>query len=275
MKGIEMSNIIDYSDIIPKNIQDTLNANAEQKFQAFSPISELISTSNQKDQVFPSPSIKMVPLYNFTTTNSEIFPKENDSWFIIKLLKFLFIPRGYLVNNSNDAKNLSQFSPLVQIIRLDKNNDIFNNPAIEAAINYKWPSARNYFLRLFSIYILFAICFAAICGIYVAHLEATEHLCNFLLFLIIIFYYSGCYLLVVELTQIRHRGLRHYLDFFNFVDLTSAIVAIVVMSVYIAPSFSTENTFANVVTTKETAVTISFTMLLLWFEFVCIFIFFY
>ncbi|CAB4420443.1 unnamed protein product [Rhizophagus irregularis] len=243
MKGIEMSNIIDYSDIIPKNIQDTLNANAEQKFQAFSPISELISTSNQKDQVFPNPSIKIVPLYNFTTTNSEIFPKEND------------------INNSNDAKNLSQFSPLVQIIRLDKNNDIFNNPAIEAAINYKWPSARNYFLRLFSIYILFAICFA--------HLEATEHLCNFLLFLIIIFYYSGCYLLVVELMQLWHHSWRHYInDIFNFVDLASVILALIIMSVHVVPSFSTENAFANIVTTKEIVVAISFTMLLLWFEFI-------
>ncbi|CAB5386008.1 unnamed protein product [Rhizophagus irregularis] len=291
MEGIEISNIIEYSDIIPKKIQDTLNDN--QKFQAFNPISELILKRNEKRkfQAFNSiskfillkifkiksissnysPTVKMIPLHNFTT--SKIPQKEKKGWlnkyiFTIKLFQLLFIPHSYLVSYSNDAKNLSQLSPLVQIIRLDNSDDIFNNPVMEAAINYKWPSARNYFLRLFFIYILFAICFAVICGTYTAHLEATGHLCNFLLFLIIIFYYLGCYLLVVELMQIRHRGLRHYLDFFNFVDLTSAIVAIVVMSVYIAPSFSTENTFANVVTTKETAVAISFTMLLLWFEFI-------
>ncbi|PKK60595.1 hypothetical protein RhiirC2_856762 [Rhizophagus irregularis] len=278
MEGIEISNIIEYSDIIPKKIQDTLNDN--QKFQAFNPISELILKRNEKRkfQAFNSilkfillkifkikiissnysPTVKMIPLHNFTT--SKIPQKEDKGWLnkyilTIKLLfQLLFIPRSYLVSYSNDAKNLSQLSPLVQIIRLDNSNDIFDNPVMEAAINYKWPSARNYFLRLFFIYILFAICFAVICGTYTAHLEATGHLCNFLLFLIIIFYYLGCYLLVVELMQIRHRGLRHYLDFFNFVDLTSAIVAIVVMSVYIAPSFSTENTFSNVVTTKETAI---------------------
>ncbi|PKC74072.1 hypothetical protein RhiirA1_517046 [Rhizophagus irregularis] len=174
MEGIEISNIIEYSDIIPKKIQDTLNDN--QKFQAFNPISELILKRNEKRK--------------FQAFNSI------SKFILLKIFKIKSISSNY--------------SPTVKMIPLHN----FTTSKI--------PQKEK----------------------------------------------KGCYLLVVELMQIRHRGLRHYLDFFNFVDLTSAIVAIVVMSVYIAPSFSTENTFANVVTTKETAVAISFTMLLLWFEFI-------
>ncbi|CAG8507128.1 476_t:CDS:10 [Funneliformis caledonium] len=66
----------------------------------------------------------------------------------------------------------------------------------------------------------------------------------------------------------RHRGWKNYFDLFNCFDLASIIVAVVVMSVHVAPSFDTKNAFANVVTTQEITIAISFTMLLLWFEFI-------
>jgi len=288
MDGVEISNIIEYTDIIPAN---TLSEKRE--FLAFNPISELISTSKQEInlrllgqnlklgltklgvKIFPNnsenylPTVKVVPLHNFTVSNIPQKKKNNhENLFIIKVLK-LFIPRKYFVNNSDDVKNFSQLSPFVQIIRSEDNDDIFNNPAMEAVIDYKWRPVRNYALKIFVLYILFAACFAAICGTYVAHLEATGHLCNFLLFLIVLFYSLGYYLLGVEYRQLEHHG-RHYFDFFNCIDLASIIIAIIVMSVYVTPTFSTENTFANVVTTQKITAIISFTMLLLWIEFVCI-----
>jgi len=276
MVGIEISNKIEYTDVVPEEFQITLRA--KQKFLAFSPISKLISTSKRLNVLGDnlelgltnySPTVKMIPLHNFTVSNIPKNIENNyEGSFLDKLFKLLFTPQRYF--NSADAKNFSQLSPLVQIIRSENNYDIFKNPAIEAAINYKWCLVRSYFLRLFFVYILFAICFAVICGTYVAHLETAGHLCNFLLFLMILFYYLGYYLLVVEYRQLEHHGWTHYFDFFNCVDLASVVMAIIVMSVYIIPSFSTENTFANVLTTQGTTVTISFTMLLLWFEFVSI-----
>ncbi|CAG8608668.1 3606_t:CDS:10 [Funneliformis mosseae] len=279
--GIEISNIIEHTDIIPKNIQIILKA--KQKYTAFNPISKLISTSEPKfnfkalgkvlrlkltklyAKFLPnnyencSPTVKMVPLHNLTINS--IHEKNNDKpsqlplylQRIIKFLKFLFIPRGYVVINSADAEKFAKLSPFVQIIRKENNDDIFNNPVMEAVIDYKWKPARNYFLRLFVLYILFAACFAAICGTYVAHSEATGY---------------RCYLLVVEYRQFEHHGWRYYFKLFNCVDLASVVVAVVVMSVHVTPSFDTKNAFANVETTQEITIAISFTMLLLWFEFI-------
>ncbi|CAI2194317.1 9890_t:CDS:2, partial [Funneliformis geosporum] len=250
MEGIEISNVIEHTDLIPINIQIILNA--KQKFIAFNPMSKLISTNEPKfnfkvlvynlklrltklyinmfsynDDNY-SPTVKIVPLHNFTVNSIKSRQKNDyENFFIIKLLKLFFIPRSYFVNNSDNGKRFSQLSPFAQIIINESNDDIFNNPVMEAAVNYKWRPARNYFLRLFVLYILFAACFAAICGTYVAHFEA--------------------------------RGYQH---------LTSIVIAIVLMSVYVTPSFDTKNAFADVTTTQEATIAISFTMLLLWFEFI-------
>ncbi|POG59062.1 hypothetical protein GLOIN_2v1725332, partial [Rhizophagus irregularis DAOM 181602=DAOM 197198] len=70
--------------------------------------------------------------------------------------------------------------------------------------------------------------------------------------------------------QCQHHSWRYYLDFFNFVDLASIVTSIVMVSVYITPSFKKSNAFADVVTTSNITAGFSFTMLLLWFEFVSI-----
>ncbi|CAG8621232.1 15274_t:CDS:10 [Funneliformis mosseae] len=211
MEGIEISNILEYTDFIPKRYQITLNT--KQNFFAFDPISDLISTSKKKInlkvlgdnlriglkklyvKIFPnnyeyySPTVKIVPLYKFTVNNLPQKIKNGyKSLFIIKLLRLIFIPRSYSI-----TKNFSQLSPLVQIIRLENNNDIFNNPVMEAHI-----------------------------------LKQQDILAN----------------------------------------LVSISIAIVIMSIYVTPSFSTKNAFANISTTQEITVAISFTMLLLWFEFI-------
>ncbi|CAI2180600.1 4369_t:CDS:2, partial [Funneliformis geosporum] len=287
MEGLEISNIIEHTDIVPKKYQITSD-----KFIAFNPISTLISTSEptvnfktlgndlklrlsklyvkifSKDYENYSPIVKIVPLHNFTVNSISQKTYDHESWFITKLLKLLLFPRSYFVNNSDNAKYFSQLSPFVQIIRSESNDDIFNNPVMEAVISYKWRPARNYFLRLFFVYILFAACFAIICGTYVAHFEATGYLCNSILFLIVLFYYLGYYLLYVEYRQFEHHGWRRYFNLFNCADLISSVTAIVVMSVCVAPSFNTQKAFANVATTQKITIAISFTMLLLWFEFI-------
>ncbi|CAG8544091.1 966_t:CDS:2 [Funneliformis mosseae] len=236
MEGIEISNIIEYMDFMPKNFHII-----SKKFIAFKPNSNFKSTSvpglnftalrnyvkifsNDHENYFPV--VKIVPLHNFTVNRISQKTYDYEGSFIIKILKLLFIPRGYFINNSDIAENFSQLSPFVQIVRLES-NDIFNNPVMEAVINYKWRPARNYFLRLFFMYILFAACFATICGNYVAHSEITGS---------------------------------HY--------LASTILAIFVMSYCVIPSFNTKNAFANAKTSQENTIAISFSILLLWFEFI-------
>ena len=130
--------------------------------------------------------------------------------------------------------------------------------------------AKRYYFIFFFTYILYAACFAALVGCYLGHVEATGHLRNFLFFLFILFYYSGIYLFLVECRQYQSHKWRHYLDFFNFVDLASIVIPFVMTSVYVAPKFHLSNAFADVVTTPNITAGLSFTMLLLWFEFVSI-----
>ncbi|CAG8738544.1 5097_t:CDS:2, partial [Funneliformis caledonium] len=216
MEGIEISNIIEYMDFMPKNFHII-----SKKFTAFKPNSNFKSTSVPKlnfkalgnylkliltklyVKIFPNdhenyfPVVKIVPLHNFTVNSLSQKTYDHEGSFIIKILKLLFIPRGYFVNNSDNAENFSQLSPFVQIIRSER-----------------------------------------------------------------------CYLLIVEYRQFRHRDWRYYINLFNCIDLASTVLAIFVMSYCVIPSFNTKNAFANAKTSQENTIAISFTVLLLWLEFI-------
>jgi hypothetical protein len=278
--------MIEYTDLTPKEIE--IKVKVSEEFTAFNPNTKLISTDKIRTSIRlflaklyakifpstdnPSPIVKIIPLRNFTTCNipAKKINRNNKSFslmtFLMNVVQYLFIPRKYLCLK----KDSSQLSPLVQIVRNEKDDDIFDNPAMEAAINYKWGPTKNYFLRVFITYFLYAACFAALVGCYLGHIEATGHLRNFLVFIFILFYYSGVYLILVEWRQFQHHGWIHYLDFFNFVDLASVVTSLVMVSVYITPKFKLSNAFADVVATSNITAGFSFTMLLLWFEFVSI-----
>ncbi|CAB4404217.1 unnamed protein product [Rhizophagus irregularis] len=274
ISGIKISKMIEYEDIIPKEIEVIVKAS--QEFIAFNPNTKLISTKDETQKsislrfkelnvkIFSntenlSPTVKIIPLRNFTVRKRE---KLKHKAFLLKVFQYVFIPRRYL-------SDIKLSSPLVQIVRNEKNeDDIFDNPTMAAAINYKWGPTRNYFLGNFFRYILFAACFAALVGCYLGHVEATGHLYNLLVFLFILFYYSGVYLFLVECIQLRHHSWRYYLDFFNFVDLASVVISLVLVSVYVTPSFRLSNAFADVVATSNITAGLSFTMLLLWFDFI-------
>ncbi|GBB99153.1 hypothetical protein RclHR1_03430014 [Rhizophagus clarus] len=291
ISGYEISNLIEYKDLLPKVVEVEVKASQEE-FRAFSPNTTLISKGESRRPIryYPtkyyaniffniedfSPTIKIVPLYNFTVC--ELHKRKNDmaqstpssplsiiANFLLKVFRYLFIPRRYLTNNKEEP---SKLSPLVQIVRNEEDDDILDNPAIEAAINYKWGPAKKYFLRLFFTYILFATCFAALAGCYLGHIEATGHLRDFLVFIFVLFYYSGIYLFSVEIIQFLHHSWRHYLDFFNFVDLASVVFSLVLISVYVTPTFKLSNAFADVASTSNISAGLSFIMLLLWFEFI-------
>jgi hypothetical protein len=116
---------------------------------------------------------------------------------------------------------------------------------MEAVINYKWVPARNYFLQLFFRYILYSACFVTLVGCYVGHVETTGHLRNFFVFLFSAFYYLGGYLLLVEYNQAKHHTWRKYLNLFNIVDLSSIVISLVIMSVFVITSFKLSNGFAD------------------------------
>ncbi|CAI2189397.1 719_t:CDS:2 [Funneliformis geosporum] len=133
IEGLEILNIIKHTEFVPREYLITSN-----KFIAFNPISKFILTiepkSNfktlendlklrlaklylkifSKDYENYSPTIKLVPLHNFTVNS--------------------ITQKTY--NNEDNAEKFSQLSPFVQIIRSESNNDIFNNPVMEADAIY-------------------------------------------------------------------------------------------------------------------------------------------
>ncbi|GBC05563.1 hypothetical protein RclHR1_00630010 [Rhizophagus clarus] len=288
--GMEMSYNIDYRDVIPYEIEK--KRKKKQSFIAFSPNTKLIIDEKNRrfdllkylrkkyisiytkiyQYIFPNPfrkippEIRIVPLFEFAT--SEIveeqvkIQKNNPQSFISKLFYLLFVPRGYL------SKTSDKLSPFVRIIRAEKDNNIFNNPTMEAAIKYRWIPARNYFLRLYVFFILYATCFAIICEFYLSHVRITGNLNTFIFLLIIYFYYLGFFLIFVEYRQLIHLGWKNYITFFNLFDLLALVSPLVVMTVFVTSSFKFSNGFADVVTTQEITVAISFSMLVLWFEFI-------
>ncbi|PKK75433.1 hypothetical protein RhiirC2_817778 [Rhizophagus irregularis] len=189
--GMEMSYNIDYRDVIPYEIEK--KRKKKQNFIAFSPNTKLVVKETHRrfdlkylrekyidiytaiyQYIFPNPfrkippQIRIVPLYEFAT--SEIVEgqlegqKDNPQSSFSKLFYLIFVPRGYLSQISE------KLSPFVKIIRAEKDNNVFNNPTMEAAINYRWVPARNYFLRLYVLFILYATCYAVVCGFYLSHI---------------------------------------------------------------------------------------------------------
>ncbi|RIA81856.1 hypothetical protein C1645_836284 [Glomus cerebriforme] len=264
ISGWNISNLVEYVDITPREIAVSLKES--NKLRAFNPTSKLISTDKPQNnislflsklylKIFPNfsnqyPIVKVIPLYNFT---------------VIKIFKLVFIPRGYLDNKKNE---FSKRSPLIQISLLENGYDIFDSPAMEAAINYKWDPARNYFFRNFLVYILYTACFAILAGCYLGHIKAIGLLCDLLFLLFILYYYFGLYLFFAETRKFWRHGWRLYKEFSNFIDLASIVISLVITSFYITPTFSRSNAFADIITTPNITAAISFTMLILWLEFI-------
>ncbi|CAG8588354.1 13911_t:CDS:10 [Funneliformis caledonium] len=211
-KGLELSDNIDYRDFMPLDVEK--RRQKSQKFIAFCPNTKLVVKEKNRrlnlevlqdilitiyfkiyQKIFPNPFknipplIHIVPLYEFTT--SDIVKKQIEDQkkvqtsFLVKLFQLLFLPRRYLLKDTGAFNNLSQLSPFIQIIRAAKDNNVFNNPTMEATINQR-----------------------------------------------------------------------------------CIILPLVIMSTYIITSFKFSNGFADVITTKDISIYISFTMLILWFEFI-------
>src|SRR5436189_3907518 len=101
---------------------------------------------------------------------------------------------------------------------------MYDNPATEAVIDYLWIKAMPFFIFLFLRFIIFAICFGLVSWAYFDHSTIINK--NFLFALIVIFYYLAAYLIITELIQLHHRGLRQYLDLFNFFDIISIVILV-------------------------------------------------
>ncbi|PKC08483.1 hypothetical protein RhiirA5_477038 [Rhizophagus irregularis] len=184
---------------------------------------EFITSPLHVSQVF------IVPLPNFTVYPEKINYEQNYWMVPIKLLKLLIWPRGHVFEEEETL------SPFLRMIRNNDSAEIYDNPSIAAIIDYKWNSARGFFLRHAILYLLFALMFSfvadAVKDISLAMQGNNSKYSNAsMVAFYVLFYWLGFYLLNTERIQLKYDGLKRYFNIFNFFDLISVICPLMVAS---------------------------------------------
>jgi hypothetical protein len=287
----------DPNEIIPLEYQERRNHNI--KFRAFRPIVKLKSAKDEswydywirnslksfndniiksKDKIITmyenldndlgkSPlALRVVPLPDFTINNITKKRVKNYGFgkIILNLLLFIFVPRWYKI----DRHERTKLSPFSRMIHYENNDDIYDNPATEAVINFRWQKAKNFFVFLFLRFLIFAICFVLVSWSYLNH--GTRIINGKSLFaLIIVFYYLAIYQLITEVLQFRYRGFKKYIgDIFNFFDIISIALSVTVMSIMLK-NFHFSDGFNSVEEIDTRLIVgISFSIFFIWIELV-------
>nr|CAG8440713.1 10864_t:CDS:2 [Entrophospora candida] len=203
----------------------------------------------------------VVPLPNFTVNKIE---KKNVQKNVTTCLRCLILPHKYIDSET-------ELSTFIQMINLDEKGLIFDNPAIEALINFRWRPAKIYFSLLFFIFILYAVCYCILVWAYTTHQNSSINLRNFLILVMSYFYFTGYYLLSTEFRQLKYSGfIKYFSSRFNTLDIIAIIVSLIVGTFIIVKSFEIDDAFGSVKPDQGTIVVISFSMLILWIEFVSV-----
>ncbi|CAG8665194.1 15529_t:CDS:2 [Rhizophagus irregularis] len=173
---------------------------------------------------------KDIHAFNVNLVYPEKINYEQNYWMVpIKLLKLLIWPRGHVFEEEETL------SPFLRMIRNNDSAEIYDNPSIAAIIDYKWNSARGFFLRHAILYLLFALMFSfvadAVKDISLAMQGNNSKYSNAsMVAFYVLFYWLGFYLLNTERIQLKYDGLKRYFNIFNFFDLISVICPLMVAS---------------------------------------------
>ncbi|CAB4421717.1 unnamed protein product [Rhizophagus irregularis] len=279
--GLGDLTVQDSDEIIPNKYLERYNSST--KFRAFAPEVKLKPESNKpkwydnsiwryfkhciyeikKSRNFEKSPIvlQMVPFPGFTANR---ISGSAHSIFSFKGFLFLFIPRLYRVRYVERFRKLSPFS---KMIIFENNDDIYDNPAIEAVIDFRWRKAKHYIYSLFLRFLIFATCFIFISWAYLIHGNIVNG--YFLLVLIIIFYYLAIYQILTEIIQLDYRRFKKYFfDLLTIFDIISIILSFSVMLIMNA-EFQLSNGFESVKETDPSLVVgISFSIFLIWIKFI-------
>ncbi|CAB4379736.1 unnamed protein product [Rhizophagus irregularis] len=201
------------------------------------------------------PDIYMVPLPNFTSYNPKAKEKTKKTLIgtsiaSLRCLRSILIPPYYRDLNAKD------FSPFLQI---EKNeNEFFNIPSMGATINSRWRQAMKYWVGPLGLYIVFLIIFSTLSQIYLS--DNLNYGLN--ITMIVIFYYIGTYLLLIELMQmVKYRS--KYFTIFNMLDLCSIFLGIIVFTLILLVRVFDK---AIGISNETIIVLTTITILLLWVE---------
>ncbi|RIA87165.1 hypothetical protein C1645_828188 [Glomus cerebriforme] len=206
-------------------------------------------------------ALRVVPLPEFTI--NRIPPQDKaKKKILLNIFLFLFIPRWYKISQNEKNKLLSPFSRVVQY---ENNDDIYDNPATEAIIDFRWQKARTFFFLLFLRFLIFVLCFGIVSWAYLDHSTFLNN--TFLVVLIVIFYYLALYFLITEIIQLCYHGPRGYFgDIYNIFDIFSILFPAIVMSLLVK-DFHLSNGFGSIEKASQGIIVgISLSVFFLWIE---------
>lgn len=204
------------------------------------------------------PNIYVVPFTFFTYDNSRV-EKHSKKGIISSFLNWL---RKLFFPHSFDILSDKEYSPFLQIENLDS---FFDVPVIEAFMTSRWPETKIYWMVPLVLYFIFLYLFSILSDLYLED-NTEENKYNVKnLIMIVIFYYVGIYLLLIEFMQILKYGVEYYYNIFNLFDLCSFICGLVVFTFIFVKSFNENNGIDN----EGIVLLITITTLILWIEMVC------
>ncbi|CAB5389622.1 unnamed protein product [Rhizophagus irregularis] len=209
-------------------------------------------------------ALRVVPFPGFTINNIKR-GKKNYNLFetILNRLTSILIPRRNQIK-WNETNKLSPFS---RMVLCENNDDIYDNPAIEAVIDFRWQKAKMFLYSLCFRFLIFAICFILVSLSYLDRSFIVNG--KFLLVLIIVFYYLAIYRFIIEVKQIRYRGLKKYFfDLLDIVDMISIILPVTVMSIMLYDFQLSDGFGISEETGSKLVVEISFSIFLIWIQFI-------
>ncbi|RHZ44909.1 hypothetical protein Glove_707g4 [Diversispora epigaea] len=172
--------------------------------------------------------VYIVPLPDFT-----VYPnpkgledhRENYSkyfWF----LRSLFLPRRKVINDTK------QMSPFFRIIHEEKGHEIHQTPSIMAVLDFKWAVTCPYYFRHIIIYIFYAISYTMLVISYskgesrtIRLLKTDSHI--LLAIFYCVYFYTGWYLIAIEIVQLKREGLYRYINIFNIFDCVSVVLPLI------------------------------------------------
>ncbi|CAI2167598.1 17997_t:CDS:2 [Funneliformis geosporum] len=175
-------------EIIPEEYLARRNNDA--KFRAFRPNVDLQSSK------------EIAALYNYTNrikNNIAGWFENFDNDHGKPPLALRVVPLPDFTVNKIKKKEADPFSRVVQYENCD---DMFNNPAIEAVIDFRWKKAKNYIFIHFLRFLCFGLCFRYISLEYMSKKIDSEYLATS----VVLFYFLAIHLLVTEAIQLRYRG---------------------------------------------------------------------
>ncbi|GBC02301.1 hypothetical protein RclHR1_04550008 [Rhizophagus clarus] len=202
------------------------------------------------------PNIYVVPFSFSTFDNNSKVEKHSEKGFISNFLNWL---RKLLFPHSFDILSEKEFSPFLQIKNVDS---FFDVPVIETFLTSRWPETKIYWMVPLVLYAIFLYLFSILSEIYLDDSTETDKYSARNLITVIIFYYVGIYLLLIEFMQILKYGMEYYYNIFNVFDMCSFICGLVVFTFIFAKSFNENNGINN----EGIVILITITTLILWIE---------